>query len=47
MHLLVAVRVSASAQLVSSNLLSRCGGGGAEEAAEEREIALIEREYDK
>jgi len=46
---LVAIRFSASAQLVSSDLLSCHGGGWAEEAAEEREGALWEREreYDE
>jgi hypothetical protein len=47
MHLLVAVRVSASAQLVSSNLLSCHDGGGVEKAveevAEERKGAQRER----
>jgi hypothetical protein len=41
---LVAIRFSPSARLVSSNLLSCRGGGGLEEAAEEREGALLERE---
>ena len=37
---LIAIRFSASAQLVSSDLLSCHGGGWAEEGAEEREGAL-------
>jgi hypothetical protein len=40
---LVAILFSASAQLVSSDLLSCHGGGGAEEAAVEREGARRER----
>jgi hypothetical protein len=41
---LVAIHFSASAQLVSSDLLPCHSGGGAEEAGEEREGARRERE---
>ena len=44
---LVAILFSASAQLVSSDLLSCHGGGGAEEAAVEREGAQRESDRDK
>ena len=40
---LVVIHFSASAQLVSSDLLSCYGGGAAEEAAVEREAARRER----
>jgi hypothetical protein len=40
---LIAIRLSMSAQLVSNDLLSCHGGGGLEEAAEEREGTLRER----
>jgi hypothetical protein len=44
---LVAILFNASAQLVSSDLLSCHGVGGAEEAAVEREGAQRERESDR
>jgi hypothetical protein len=44
---LVAIRFSASAQLVPNDLLSCHGGGGAKEAVEERGGAQREREREK
>jgi hypothetical protein len=44
---LVAIRFSASAQLVSSDLLSCYGGGRAEEAMDERERTLREKKRER